>query len=99
MSLDEFLDEFKKTRVMVKVENQDEKRHVVDFMEHAIECDCPYITPFDPDYPHVGWHIYHLCGYCNPSREYASSISYAEFCAIIEGVEECVDEKSILSLL
>lgn len=101
MTLDEFITLFQNRKLAVHVNNQVEKRTVLSFVRTSIFKHSRYDLPFDSDFQYVGlnnarddvnsWH--------NPARAGAVSIEYDEFCSIVYGQEESIDEKSILSLL
>lgn len=101
MTLDEFITLFQNRKLAVHVKNQTEKTTVLSFVRTSIVAHSIYDLPFDSDFQYVGlthdrddvncWH--------NPARVGADSIEYDEFCSIIYGQEDLVDEKSILSLL
>ena len=101
MTLDEFITLFQNRKLAVHVKNQTEKTTVLSFVRTSIFKHSRYDLPFDSDFQYVGlnnarddvnsWH--------NPARVGADSIEYDEFCSIIYGQEDLIDEKSILSLL
>ena len=101
MTLDEFITLFQNRKLAVHVNNQVEKTDVLRFMRTSIFQHGKYDLPFDPDYQYVGKSGRDEDVQCwiNPTRLGASSIEYDEFCSIIYGQEESIDEKSILSLL
>ena len=101
MTLDEFITLFQKRKLAVHVNNQVEKTDVLRFMRTSIFQHGKYDLPFDPDYQYVGKSGRDEDVQCwiNPTRLGASSIEYEEFCSIVYGQEETIDEKSILSLL
>lgn len=101
MTLDEFITLFKNRKLAIHVNNQVEKTTVLSFVRTSIWTHSSYDLPFDPDYQYVGKSGRDEDVQCwiNPARFGASSIEYDEFCSIIYGQEESIDEKSILSLL
>ena len=101
MTLDEFITLFQNRKLAVHVNNQVEKTDVLRFMRTSIFQHGKYDLPFDPDYQYVGKSGRDEDVQCwiNPTRLGASSIEYEEFCSIVYGQEETIDEKSILSLL
>ena len=101
MTLDEFITLFQNRKLAVHVNNQVEKTDVLRFMRTSIFQHSKYDLPFDPDYQYVGLGISRQDVNCwrNPINAGADSIEYDEFCSIIYGQEDLVDEKSILSLL
>lgn len=101
MTLDEFITLFKNRELAVHVNNQVEKTDVLRFMRTSIFQHSKYDLPFDSDFQYVGLTSYRDDVNCwsNPAHQGADSIEYEEFCSIIYGQEESIDEKSILSLL
>lgn len=101
MTLDEFITLFKNRKIAVHVNNSIEKTTVLSFVRTSIFKHSRYDLPFDPDFPYVGLDSSRGDVNCwrNPTRAGADGIEYDEFCFIVDGQEESVDEKSILSLL
>ena len=101
MTLDEFITLFQNRKLAVHVNNQVEKTDVLRFMRMSIFQHGKYDLPFDPDYQYVGIDddLKDICGWRNYKLQGADSIEYEEFCSIVYGQEESIDEKSILSLL
>ena len=101
MSLDEFITLFQNRKLAVHVNNQVEKTDVLRFMRMYMFPHSKYDLPFDSDYPYVGLSIGRQDVNCwrTPTRAGADGVEYEEFCSIIYGQEELIDEKSILSLL
>lgn len=101
MTLDEFITLFQNRKLAVHVNNQVEKTDVLRFMRASIFQHGKYDLPFDPDYQYVGRSISGQDVNCwrSPINTGADSIEYDEFCSIVYGQEESIDEKSILSLL
>lgn len=101
MTLDEFLTLFKNRKIAVHVNNQMEKTNVLSFVRTSILEHSRYDLPFDSNFQYVGLTYARDDVHCwnNPARIGADSIEYEEFCSIVYGQEESIDEKSILSLL
>lgn len=101
MTLDEFVDLFKKQKIMVHVHNQIEKTSVLNFLKASVFPDSKYNFKFDPDYQCVGIDddLEDICGWRDPACVGADNIEYDEFIAIVDEHEVLTDEKSILSLL
>lgn len=101
MTIDEFITLFQSGKIMVHVHNQIEKTSVLNFLKISVFPDSKYNFKFDPDYQYVGIDddLKDICGWRNYKLQGADSIEYEEFCSIVYGQEESIDEKSILSLL
>ena len=101
MTIDEFITLFQSGKIMVHVHNQREKAPVLDFLRASVFQHSQYNFTFDPDYQYVGIDddLKDICCWRNYELQGADSIEYEEFCSIIYGQEDLVDEKSILSLL
>lgn len=101
MTLDEFITLFQNRKLAVHVNSQVEKTDVLRFMRTSIFQHGTYDLPFDPYYQYVGKSGRYEDVQClhDPTEIGASSIEYDEFCSIIYGQEETIDEKSILSLI
>ena len=101
MTLDEFVALFKNRKIAVHVNNQMEKTNVLSFVRTSIFKHSKYDLEFASDFPYVGLDSSRGDVNCwrNPTRAGADSIEYDEFCFIVDGQEETIDEKSILSLL
>ena len=101
MTLDEFITLFQNRKLAVHVKNQTEKTTVLSFVRTSILTHSSYDLPFDSYFQYVGFGRSSRDVNCwsNPAHIGADSIEYDEFCSIIYGQEEVVDEKSILSLL
>ena len=101
MTLDEFIKLFNRRKIMVHVNNQLEKAEALKLVRTYVFTKTGYDVPFDPDYQYIGVTRGrdNICCWCNPDTVNARSVEYGEFCAIVYGQEETVDEKSIISLL
>ena len=101
MTLDEFITLFQNRKLAVHVKNQTEKTTVLSFVRTSVFQHSRYDLPFDSDFQYVGLNRSRGDVNCwdNPARLGADSIEYEEFCSIVYGQEEPIDEKSILSLL
>ena len=101
MTIDEFITLFQSGKIMVHVYNQIEKTSVLNFLKISVFTDSKYNFKFDPDYQYVGIDkgLKDLCCWRDCRLNDADGIEYDEFLYIIEGLDNAVDEKSILSLL
>lgn len=87
------LKEIKAERIVIHVENQEEKQEVVRILESYLPIARPYTKRFDEQYPNIGWDSDQVCGYSR-SCHIDEMMSYEQFMGLY-----CSDEDSSDSIL